>query len=506
MENLNLELLQNVEDQKKEASVVDYKMVTFSLAGKDYAIDIMKVKEIAQSGRYTYVPNTQKFVLGVFNLRGEIIPIIDLRLFFNIETEEKDDRYVENMLIVTVGDQNFGVVVDAVDKVVGIQKSSIQPPHPLFGDISIKYIQGVVEANKRLYILLDINRIFGLEEEVVEEEPEQQETVEQAPVEQPSPAPKPVSKPQVQSPSPKTVAKTVEQPVKAPSPKPEAEPVYEQKQQIISEPVQKPVQESIAAVEPEVKIEVAAPKGPSEVDWNFLKTSLAQMKNFNVSEINENWVKNRFEQWTKEKGEGNSVVDTVEDSEKFLATFYSSFNGELWTSEFCDKVIAMLPDNQAKTVTVWNPGCGKGFETYSLACALKKRYPDSRIRIFAHDVDLLAVSNAPLFTLPDRYAESYLKPYLSTTAGGQLTFSKEIKDMIMFEYHDCVNTNALPPLDIVFARDVISFLTPEQQKGLLEDFDEKLKGNGLLILGDNEKAVGGTWKKLNSVSVNSYIK
>ena len=95
---------------------------------------------------------------------------------------------------------------------------------------------------------------------------------------------------------------------------------------------------------------------------------------------------------------------------------------------------------------------------------------------------------------------------MTKKANGDYTFSQEIKDSIMFEYHDCVNTNALPPLDIVFARDVISFLNPEQQKGLLEDFDEKLKGNGLLILGDNEEAVGGTWKKLNSVSVNSYIK
>ena len=70
---------------KEQLSVIDYKMVTFSLADKDYAIDIMKVKEIAKAGHFTYVPNTMPFVLGVYNLRGEIIPIIDLRLFFNID-------------------------------------------------------------------------------------------------------------------------------------------------------------------------------------------------------------------------------------------------------------------------------------------------------------------------------------------------------------------------------------------------------------------------------------
>ena len=73
-------------DEKKETLVtIDYKMVTFSLSGKDYAIDIMKVKEIAKAGRFTFVPNTAPFVLGVYNLRGEIIPIVDLRLFFNID-------------------------------------------------------------------------------------------------------------------------------------------------------------------------------------------------------------------------------------------------------------------------------------------------------------------------------------------------------------------------------------------------------------------------------------
>ena len=100
---------------KKKLSVVDFKMVTFSLAGKDYAIDIMKVKEIAKAGCFTYVPNALPFVLGVYNLRGDIIPIIDLRLFFNSPVPEHDDNFLENMLIVTVGEQTFGVVVDAID-------------------------------------------------------------------------------------------------------------------------------------------------------------------------------------------------------------------------------------------------------------------------------------------------------------------------------------------------------------------------------------------------------
>ncbi len=155
------ELAQQLEEKKENATIVDFKMVTFSLADKDYSIDIMHVKEIAKAGRFTYVPNTLPFVLGVYNLRGEIIPILDLRIFFNIEVPPRDENKLENMLILSVEDQKFGVVVDKIDKVIGVQKSTIQPPHPLFGDINIKYIDGVVESNNRLYVLLDITRIFS---------------------------------------------------------------------------------------------------------------------------------------------------------------------------------------------------------------------------------------------------------------------------------------------------------------------------------------------------------
>ena len=88
MENMNVvEQTLNgneVEELNDKLSIIDFKMVTFSLANKDYAINIMQVKEIAKAGNFTYVPNTSPFVLGVYNLRGDIIPVIDLRIFFNI--------------------------------------------------------------------------------------------------------------------------------------------------------------------------------------------------------------------------------------------------------------------------------------------------------------------------------------------------------------------------------------------------------------------------------------
>ena len=159
-----VETISNAQVNQENATFIDFKMVTFSLAEKDYAIDIMHVKEIAKAGRFTYVPNTLPFVLGVYNLRGEIIPILDLRLFFNIPVPKRTGNKLENLLILNVDDQKFGLVVDKIDKVVGVQKSTIQPPHPLFGDINIKYIDGIVEASNRLYVLLDVLKIFAAKE------------------------------------------------------------------------------------------------------------------------------------------------------------------------------------------------------------------------------------------------------------------------------------------------------------------------------------------------------
>ena len=405
--------------------VVDYKMVTFSLAGKDYAIDIMKVKEIAKAGRFTYVPNALPFVLGVYNLRGDIIPIIDLRLFFNIDMPEREYDALENMLIVSIGELTFGVVVDEIDKVVGIQKSSINPPHPLFGDINIKYIQGVVEVNNCLYILLDIEKIFGArsdknasDDAVVREMSARMAAAAQA--------------------SPK------KQSEKAPAPKPE------------------------------------------KVDYSFVVDSLASMRKFTASYINDKWMQSRYKDWEKERGKGKTQFQNTNDADLFLKGFYSPFSDTWWDKSYADSMFKALPDNAAKQIVVWNPGCGKGPETYSLACILRKRYPEARVRIYAHEVDLLSISNAPLLAVPADVANGWYAPYITKKANGDFTFIPEIRDSIMFEYHDCANTNNLPSCDIIFARDLLSFLPEAGQQTVVADFSEKLKGNGIIVLGQNE--------------------
>lgn len=408
-----------------DTGVIDFKIVTFSLSGKDYGIDIMNVKEIVETDRFTYVPNTASFVRGVHNLRGDIIPILDLRLFFNIRVPKRaDGSTLENLIILTVGESTFGVVVDEIDKVVGVQKSKISPPHPLFGDINIKYISGVVEANESLYVLLDIDKIFNSH-------------------------------------------------------------VEEDKTAAIAQSL------SVGTGMPDIQMPAAAMQNigagqDSEQEIKFIAEGLSSYRHFHVSPLNEQWVRGRYVSWQQERGRGNTQLQNEQDADAFLGSFWSPSSGAWWSEEYADEVYKLLPDNSARQIFVWNPGCGKGHETFSLACLLTKRYPSAKIRIYAQDIDLLNVSNAPLMTVPDDVAKTWYAPYLTKTAGGGATFAQSIKDSIMFEYHDCTNTNAFPDIDIVFSRDTLSLIDDKALEAVLGDIDEKLKGNGIVILGQNE--------------------
>ncbi|ULQ60213.1 chemotaxis protein CheW [Brucepastera parasyntrophica] len=411
----------DLEKKAEDIAIIDFKMVTFSLAGKDYAIDIMQVKEIAKDGRFTYVPNTAPYVLGVYNLRGDIIPIIDLRLFFNIPTRHRDASTLENMIIIIIDEQAFGIVVDEIDKVVGISKNAIQPPHPLFGDINIKYIRGVVEDHGRLYILLDVERIFSVRAAKTADSDTQTQT--QASVEQP---------------------------------------------------------------EPEAPKAVLQNRTPDELDISFISDTLSVLCKFYVTSLNSHWVSARYMEWRDMRSPADIQLKSEPDARLYLQPFFSPYTGQLWGDAYADSMLKVLPPNQAKQINVWNIGCGKGYETYSLAVILKEKYPNARIVIYAHDSDLLAISNAPMLTIPEEQLSARYRAWMVKGVGGAWAFNQAIRDMILFEYHDCTNQNVVPNMDIILSRDTISFLTAPQQAGLIEDFTEKLKDNGVIILGKNE--------------------
>ena len=461
MENATVQEIGNTQAENGSSSVrdqlaaADYRIVSFTLADKGYAFDIMRVKKIVKAGHFTYVPNTAPFVLGVYNLRGDIIPILDLRLFFNLPVEPRTSDALENMIVLTIDEQNYGVVVDSISKVVSIYSDSIQPPHPIFGDINSRYIQGVVENEGKLYILLDAERIFKEKEINAEHD---------------------VSIPQESyAPPPPNQESAV-----AAAAKLEPAPVAEEPQQA---------------------------KVSAEQELSFIRDSLAVMSRFQMSQINEDWVKTRFEEWTALRGAENLQLHTQEDADQFLSTFPSPCSGVLWSDEYMNAVSALLPDNTAKLINVWDIGCGKGFEAYSIAVMMKERYPNARIRIYAYDMDLLAISSAPLLAIPNEGVPSSVKPYLTQSVSDTQVFSQEIRDMILFEYHDCSNQNSLPAIDFIVCRDTLSFLDAKKQSAIIYDISENLKDNGIVLLGANEampKNAG--WKKRTKGNVSVFAK
>ena len=142
------------------------KYLTFSLAGEEYGIGILKVKEIIGIMPITTVPRTPMFVKGVINLRGKVIPVMDLRLKFGMENM----AYTERTCIIVVeiksqgGSVMIGIVVDAVSEVLNIKGNDIEET-PTFGaKLDTDYILGMAKINGGVKILLDIDRVLSTDE------------------------------------------------------------------------------------------------------------------------------------------------------------------------------------------------------------------------------------------------------------------------------------------------------------------------------------------------------
>jgi purine-binding chemotaxis protein CheW len=137
--------------------------LTFRLKEEEYGIAILDVKEIIGIMAFTPIPKTPDFVKGVINLRGKVIPVIDLRLRFGLEPAEYDQRTC--IIVVEVpaagGDIALGLVVDTVNEVANVKEEDVEET-PSFGfDLDTKYILGMAKAGGRVKILLDIARVLG---------------------------------------------------------------------------------------------------------------------------------------------------------------------------------------------------------------------------------------------------------------------------------------------------------------------------------------------------------
>lgn len=149
-ENINNELLQ---------------LVSFGIGTEEFGVDILKVQEIIRMINITSVPNSPEFVEGVINLRGRVIPVIDLRIRLGMPKLEygRDTRIV----VVEINGKTMGFIVDSVSEVLRIPRSITEPPPPLTTGIDAEYITAIGKLENRLIILLDLEKVLREEEKVL---------------------------------------------------------------------------------------------------------------------------------------------------------------------------------------------------------------------------------------------------------------------------------------------------------------------------------------------------
>lgn len=138
-------------------------LVSFSLAQEEYGVDVLKVREIIRMPSITRVPNTPHYVEGVINLRGKVIPIISMRKRFSLSEAEYDKQ--TRIMVMDVAGELMGFIVDAVSEVIRISGSEIQPsPAVVTSGIDQECIAGVINQAERLLVLLDLEKMFSLDE------------------------------------------------------------------------------------------------------------------------------------------------------------------------------------------------------------------------------------------------------------------------------------------------------------------------------------------------------
>lgn len=134
------------------------KYLTFHLAGEDYGIEICYVIEIIGIQSITNVPDMPAFIRGVINLRGKVIPVMDVRARFGLAARDYDDRTC--IIVINVDTTEVGLVVDEVSEVADIPESQVEPAPRTSKNTESSYIQGMGKMNNRVKILLDVHKLL----------------------------------------------------------------------------------------------------------------------------------------------------------------------------------------------------------------------------------------------------------------------------------------------------------------------------------------------------------
>lgn len=140
-------------------------VVGFRLSGQEFGIDIRQVQEIIRPVVITRMPGSPGFVLGVINLRGRILPVIDLKSRFGLAVEEQQQSPMASKIVIAeISGRLMGITVDHVSEVVKIPTEKVAPPPDLATTVNSTYIFGVAKVKGRLLIILDLGKVFSEEE------------------------------------------------------------------------------------------------------------------------------------------------------------------------------------------------------------------------------------------------------------------------------------------------------------------------------------------------------
>lgn len=136
--------------------------ISFTIGAEEYGVDIMAIREIKGWTQSTELPNTPAYMRGVINLRGAIVPILDLRARFGDRRTEAEARHV--IIVVAVGSRVAGLLVDAVADIIGVPAGDIQPVPQLDKANASDFLTGLVTVEGRMVALLDLDRVFAFDE------------------------------------------------------------------------------------------------------------------------------------------------------------------------------------------------------------------------------------------------------------------------------------------------------------------------------------------------------
>ena len=149
-------------------AVAEVQMVAFKLEKEEFAVDIHQVRKVLKMTRVTPLPQSAHYIEGLINLRGEVIPVVDLRKRFELPEGERSEQ--TRIIIVEIQDSNVGLIVDSVTEVLRFSSSAIQPPPARIAGTRTDLIKGVGKVEERLLIILNLERILTTEEIISLEE------------------------------------------------------------------------------------------------------------------------------------------------------------------------------------------------------------------------------------------------------------------------------------------------------------------------------------------------